>query len=187
MSEESSSSSDVYQEYSEFYDLYVGDRLDDLPMYKEHAANSGAPILEIGAGSGRLTIPLASDGYDVVAVDISPSMLVILREKLTKQPVDVRSRISVVEADVLPARIVAGGIRAHKRRDNVVRVVNELGQSERVTVLINSNLFGHFGVPRSRCIRILRNPKHGDLHQIDKGPLPVVSLKGAKVHTHRYR
>ena len=100
MSDESPSSSDVYQEYSEFYDLYVGDRLDDLPMYKEHAANSGTPILEIGAGSGRLTIPLASAGYDVVAVDISPSMLAILREKLTKQPVDVRSRISVVEADV---------------------------------------------------------------------------------------
>ena len=38
MSDESPSSSDVYQEYSEFYDLHVGGRFDDLPMYKEHGA-----------------------------------------------------------------------------------------------------------------------------------------------------
>ena len=100
MSDENLGSSDVYQEYSEFYDVYVGDLFNDLPMYKEHAANSGTPILEIGAGSGRLTIPLAESGYDVVAVDISPSMLAILREKLTAQPADVRGRISIVEADV---------------------------------------------------------------------------------------
>lgn len=100
MSEDSRYSSDVYQEYSEFYDLYVGDRQVDLPMYKGYAAKSGTPILEIGAGSGRLTIPLACEGHDVVAVDISPSMLTILGEKLTKQPVDVRSRIRVVESDV---------------------------------------------------------------------------------------
>ena len=90
MSEASSSSSDVYQDYSEFYDLYVGDRLIDLPMYQGYAATSKTSILEIGAGSGRLTIPLACEGYDVVAVDISPSMLAILGEKLTKQPVEVR-------------------------------------------------------------------------------------------------
>ncbi len=100
MSENSPSSSDVYQEYSEFYDVYVGDRQIDLPLYKRYAANSGTSILEIGAGSGRLTIPLANEGYDVVAVDISPSMLAILKEKLAKQSVDVKSRIRVVEADV---------------------------------------------------------------------------------------
>lgn len=100
MSEDSPYSSDVYQEYSEFYDLYVDDRQVDLPMYKRYAANSGTPILEIGAGSGRLTIPLACEGHDVVAVDISPSMLTILGEKLTKQPVDVRSKIRVVESDI---------------------------------------------------------------------------------------
>ena len=52
MSEDGRYSSDVYQEYSEFYDLYVGDRQVDLPMYKGYAAKSGTPILEIGAGSG---------------------------------------------------------------------------------------------------------------------------------------
>ena len=56
MSEDSRNSSDVYGEYSEFYDLYVGDRQVDLPMYKGYKAKSGTPILEIGAGSGRLTV-----------------------------------------------------------------------------------------------------------------------------------
>ena len=100
MSERGPGSSDVYQEYSEFYDLYVGDRRDDLPMYMDHAARSSSPVLEIGAGSGRLTIPLASEGYRVVAVDISPSMLAILEAKLEKQPADVRSRVRIVQSDV---------------------------------------------------------------------------------------
>ncbi len=69
-------------------------------MYKGYAAQSGTPILEIGAGSGRLAIPLACESNDVVAVDISPLTLAILGEKLTKQPVDVRSKIRVVESDV---------------------------------------------------------------------------------------
>ena len=74
MSEDSRNSSDVYQEYSEFYELYVGDRQVDLPMYKRYAANSGTPILEIGAGSGRLTIPLACEGHDSVLVGDSKGL-----------------------------------------------------------------------------------------------------------------
>ncbi len=45
MSGDSRNSSDVKQEYSEFYDLSVGDRQIDLPMYEGFAAKSGTPIL----------------------------------------------------------------------------------------------------------------------------------------------
>lgn len=50
---------DVYGEYSEFYDVYVGDFLNDLPFYMEFASPVKTRVLEIGAGSGRLTLPMA--------------------------------------------------------------------------------------------------------------------------------
>jgi SAM-dependent methyltransferase len=92
---------DVYADYSRFYDLYVGDRADDIPLYLEYAASSTMPILEIGAGTGRLTLPMASAGYQVVAVDISPSMLAILEAHLAELPDTTQKRVRVVHADML--------------------------------------------------------------------------------------
>ena len=54
--------SDIYADFSEFYDLYVGDWLDDLPCYLAYAAAARMPVLEIGAGTGRLTVPLQLHG-----------------------------------------------------------------------------------------------------------------------------
>ena len=90
---------DVYGEYSEFYDNYVWDFLDDLPFYMEFAVAAKTPVLEIGAGSGRLTLPMARDGVRVVAVDISVSMLSILSARLKEEPPEVQDRVRVVRAD----------------------------------------------------------------------------------------
>jgi len=42
---------------------------------------SGGPALEFGVGTGRLAVPLAERGVEVVGVDISPEMLAKLTEK----------------------------------------------------------------------------------------------------------
>ena len=91
---------DPYDNFSEFYDLYVGEFLDDFPMYEKYAAQVGGPILEIGAGSGRLTIPLAQKGFDVAATDVSPTMLAILNDRLEELPAEVSGRVQVIQADV---------------------------------------------------------------------------------------
>ncbi len=90
---------DVYGEYSEVYDAYVGDFLDDLPFYMEFVAGANTGVLEIGAGSGRLTLPMARSGARVVAVDISTSMLSLLSARLRDEPPAVQDRVSVVQAD----------------------------------------------------------------------------------------
>lgn len=41
----------------------------------------GGPVLELGVGTGRLAVPLAEKGLDVVGVDVSEDMLAKLREK----------------------------------------------------------------------------------------------------------
>lgn len=43
----------------------------------------GAKILEIGAGTGRYSLALAAEGYDVTAVELIPHNLSLLREKIT--------------------------------------------------------------------------------------------------------
>lgn len=49
--------------------------------YIHRYADSGAKILEIGAGTGRYSIALAKEGYDVTAVELSEHNLEILRRK----------------------------------------------------------------------------------------------------------
>ena len=92
--------SDVYGDFSDFYDVYVGDWLEDVPFYLDYAKSLETPLLEIGAGSGRLTLPLARAGFPVVAVDISRSMLALLRERLSEEPEVVRGRVEIVEDDI---------------------------------------------------------------------------------------
>lgn len=99
-------SDDPYREFADVYDVYVGAGADDLPLYLDHARKLGGPILEIGAGAGRLTLPLARAGAAVVAVDISAAMLARLSARLLQEPPDVRGRVWVVRADAsrLPLR-----------------------------------------------------------------------------------
>lgn len=56
-------------------------------------AATGGPILEIGAGDGALTVPLATLGRDLTAIDIDEHRVRILRQRLPK--------VRVVRADAL--------------------------------------------------------------------------------------
>ncbi|HEV8617136.1 MAG TPA: methyltransferase domain-containing protein [Methylomirabilota bacterium] len=100
-------SDDVYADFSAFYDLYVGEWRDDVPLYLERAKTAGGPVLEIGAGSGRLTVPLARAGFAVTAVDVSASMLALLRSRLAAEPSEVRARVRVVQADATRLALAA--------------------------------------------------------------------------------
>ncbi|MDQ2948508.1 MAG: class I SAM-dependent methyltransferase [Acidobacteriota bacterium] len=50
-------------------------------FYVEEAKQSGGPVLELGCGSGRLTIPIAQTGVEISGVDLSESMLETARAK----------------------------------------------------------------------------------------------------------
>ncbi|NNE44411.1 MAG: class I SAM-dependent methyltransferase [Gemmatimonadetes bacterium] len=47
----------------------------DLPFYRACAEEGGGPVLELGAGTGRVSAYLARAGFDVTAVDLSEAML----------------------------------------------------------------------------------------------------------------
>ncbi len=81
------------------YDYEYRRRRADVTFYRELAKRRGAKrVLELGAGSGRLTVPLARDGIAVTALDQSRPMLERLRGK--KLPPSVARRITTVEGDL---------------------------------------------------------------------------------------
>ena len=83
------------------YDHYSLGVEGDVLFYVEEAHRSGGPVLELGCGTGRILIPIAGAGIDVVGLDLSPSMLDVLRGKLTtKVPVEVARRVKIVEGDM---------------------------------------------------------------------------------------
>ena len=54
----------------------------DLWLYEQFAARGETPVLELGAGSGRVAAHLARAGYGVVALDASAAMLQRLARRL---------------------------------------------------------------------------------------------------------
>jgi SAM-dependent methyltransferase len=87
--------------HPEIYDLITSPSfLGDLEWYRRHARVSGGPVLELGAGTGRVTLAMAGDGIAVHALDASREMLARLQQKLEAAPPDVRSRVTVTHGDM---------------------------------------------------------------------------------------
>ncbi|HKS95839.1 MAG TPA: class I SAM-dependent methyltransferase [Terriglobia bacterium] len=92
---------DEYRRAAEFYDYVVPYReRRDVAFFVEIARDSGGPVLEIGCGTGRVLIPTARAGVEIVGLDASPAMLSRCREKLAAEREEVRSRVKLVEADM---------------------------------------------------------------------------------------
>ncbi|MGH3880255.1 MAG: class I SAM-dependent methyltransferase [Actinophytocola sp.] len=68
--------------WAEQYDEFHAGMMDDdgaVATLSELA--DGGPLLEFGVGTGRLAVPLAEKGHDVVGVDVSEEMLAQLTKK----------------------------------------------------------------------------------------------------------
>jgi SAM-dependent methyltransferase len=69
-----------YDPLAGLYDLEYGHDY-DVPFWLSLADREGDPIVEWGAGTGRLAIPLAEAGFDVTGVEASGKMVEKGREK----------------------------------------------------------------------------------------------------------
>src|SRR6266567_6993946 len=98
---------EIYR-YPDDYDLEVESRgTNDIPFWV-HLLQSEQPaptrILEIGCGTGRLTIPLAREGavrgFTVVGLDIEPTMLSRAQERMSHEPEHIRNALQLLLGDV---------------------------------------------------------------------------------------
>ena len=91
------------------YDSFVAEYYDHIPPYRERpdldfyiemGREIGDPILELGCGTGRILIPLARAGLEVVGLDLSQSMLGVCVERLAREGEAVHSRTHLIRADM---------------------------------------------------------------------------------------
>lgn len=71
----------------------------DEDLYAGLAA-PGARILELGAGTGRLTAALARRGFTITGVDIAPAMLEQAQARVADLELDARSRVTLRRGDM---------------------------------------------------------------------------------------
>src|SRR5437667_7900348 len=86
---------------AEVYDAYTSASIDgDVEFYVDEARRAGSPVLELGCGTGRILLPIAAAGIEVVGVDRAPRLLAVARHKAAALDPDVQRRIELVDADM---------------------------------------------------------------------------------------
>jgi SAM-dependent methyltransferase len=70
-----------YDAIARLYDEWSRSVVEDVPFYVEEARASGGPVVELAVGTGRIAVPIAASGIDVIGVDSSEAMLEICAER----------------------------------------------------------------------------------------------------------
>jgi SAM-dependent methyltransferase len=111
-----------HYEDARLYDHEYGRRREDVAYYRRIAdqfAPRGGAVLELGCGSGRITLPLVKDGHEVVGVDLSAQMLATLEKKAARLTDGARRRLKIVQGDFL-------GLNLRRRFPLVISPFNAL-------------------------------------------------------------
>lgn len=84
----------------ELYSTLMGPFSADIVDYLTLARETGGPIADLGCGRGRLTVPLANQGFEVDAFDKDVEALQSLRSWIDRGPQSRASRTRILEADL---------------------------------------------------------------------------------------
>lgn len=109
----------AHYEDAPFYQRTYQHRKMDVNWYVEHCEQAGGSVLELGCGTGRITLPLAQAGLSVTGVDSMRSMLDVAEERLVKLPRVARERVTLLQADLR-------ALQLRKRFDTVIAPFNVL-------------------------------------------------------------
>ncbi len=89
-----------------WHDVECGSYTEDLPLWRELAAaelgGAGGAVLDVGAGTGRVTLDLARAGHPVIALDREAELLSALRGRAAG--LDVRTVVADARAFSLGER-----------------------------------------------------------------------------------
>jgi len=82
------------------YDLQFPADAPDVGFWVDWCREVGGPVLELGCGSGRVTLPVARAGLEVTGVEVAGPMLAVARERLSQEPAEVQARVRLVQGDM---------------------------------------------------------------------------------------
>jgi SAM-dependent methyltransferase len=78
-----------------WHDVECGAYDADLPLWRELAAQADGPVLDVGAGTGRVALDLARHGFEVIALDADAGLLAALAVRAARE----RLEVATVHAD----------------------------------------------------------------------------------------
>lgn len=91
---------DNYALDAELYDIVYADYTDDIAFYVEAVQRSGGPCLELACGTGRILIPTAETGVEIIGIDISKPMIARAKRKVNALSPAIRANITLREGDM---------------------------------------------------------------------------------------
>ena len=123
---------DPYRAIAELYDLEHDAFTDDLDFYRNLAARSGSPVLDVGCGTGRVALALAAAGFSVIGLDPSEAMLARARERAAHLPPDRVTWLHGPVAGVAPGGPVRLAIVALNTWNHLVDLSEQLAALTRL-------------------------------------------------------
>jgi len=88
-----------YEQLGPLYDRWCAGVDHDIPFYVLACEGVTGPIIELGAGSGRIAVELARHGHRVIALDAAPAMLAQAERRARRYGVE--GRLETVVGDLL--------------------------------------------------------------------------------------
>ncbi len=125
----------------EVYDLMEGDFEDDIPHILRLAEETGGSVLDLGSGTGRLTIPLLRAGHEVIALDSDPRMQEMLSLKARGLGGGAEKRLTQIHADLRSFRLPAPA-RLAVCSTNTFLYLGSLGVQREALAAVRENLAG---------------------------------------------
>jgi SAM-dependent methyltransferase len=94
-----------YDSIARLYDPWSRSAVEDVPFYVDEARRSGGPVVELGIGTGRIAVPIASAGIRVIGVDSSALMLEVCAERAALSGVEVDLRFGDLREPPVDERV----------------------------------------------------------------------------------
>lgn len=138
----------------------------DVAMVEEARVGRGTRVLDLGCGSGDLTLHLVATGADVVALDLSPGMVEVARQRVAMfgggatagfvaAPVE-QTGFPDACFDVIVGRFILHHLDVGEAAAEIARVLRPGGRAvfaensgrNRLLMLARRHVAGRLGVPR---------------------------------------
>ncbi|MFX0182365.1 MAG: class I SAM-dependent methyltransferase [Candidatus Hodarchaeota archaeon] len=154
-----------YEKAAHLYDLF--DTKDNIDFFY-HYGKEAKSILDIGAGTGRIAIPLAEKGVNVVCIEPSPAMRHEFNKKLKNNP-NLNKLITLIASDaqsfklndLFSAAFLSGSFDHFSDEEERISVLNNINNHLKLGGKLVFDIF--IGFMRDSPLSLVDTIKRGEL------------------------